>query len=278
MIGFLMFTGMTFLFLGLPVSIVVTIILAHRKKKVLIPAVCIPASIFVGFVLLCTGGYLYGQTDEYKQSVAEREQRELEQLKEEIKNQENYIKDLESKLNSNEKEENNDSEISEPSDLQTGNEEKKETDVTEETIEEEKTELSELTEEEYKTLCEEMYYDDIFFGEDDLEGKYVKLHLFLSEKYFFTTDNMYSDTFKTYNEKYNLCRDFFKASVLREGEKSYVGVGKVNLWFSEDMGIEPNAYKTGDHIIIYAEVISWSNNTTNGYNSIIVIPKYIEEE
>lgn len=275
---FFMFFGIALLFLGLPASIIAAVVFAIKKKKVLASAVCIPASIFAGFIFICIGGYLYGQTDEYKQSVAEKEQSELERLKEETENQENYIKDLESELNGNEKEENNDLEISELSDLQTGNEENKETNVVEETIEEEKTELSELTEEEYKELCEEMYYDDIFFGEDELDGEYIKLHLFLTEKYYFTADDMYSDTFKSYDDKYHMRRDFFKASVLREGENSYVGVGKVNLWFSEDIDIDPNSYKTGEHIIVYAEVISWSNNTWNGYNSITIIPKYIEEE
>lgn len=142
----------------------------------------------------------------------------------------------------------------------------------------EEAEAVELTEEEYKSLCGEMYYDDIFFGEDDLEGKYVKLHLFLTEKYYFTVDDMHSDTFKLYNDKYNLCRDFFKTSILRKEENSYAGVGKVNLWFSEDVGIDPNNYKTGEHIIVYADVIAWSNNTWNGYNSVTIIPKYIEEE
>lgn len=68
-------------------------------------------------------------------------------------------------------------------------------------------------------------------------------------------------------------------NVCFEREKnSYVGAGKVNLWFSEDVGIAPNNYKTGEHIIVYAEVISWSNNTRNGYNYVTIIPKYIERE
>lgn len=142
----------------------------------------------------------------------------------------------------------------------------------------EETEIISLTEEEYKALCKEMFYDDIFFGEDDLEGEYIKLHLFLAEKYYFTADDMYSDTFKSYDDKYHMRRDFFKTSVLREGENSYVGAGKVNLWFSDGIEIDPNSYKTGEHIIVYAEVISWSNNTTSGYNSVTIIPKYIEEE
>lgn len=139
------------------------------------------------------------------------------------------------------------------------------------------TSVDDLTEMEYKANCKELYYDDIFFGDDNLEGKYVKIHLLLSEKYYFTADNMYSDTFKQYNDKYNLNRDFFKACVLRETENSYVG-NSINVWFSDNYDIDVANYQTGDKIIVYAEVISWSNNTWNGFNSVTILPKYIEEE
>lgn len=107
MINFLMFGGIFLIFLGLPASIVTTIVFKVKKKKALIPATCIIASIFLGFIFICIGGYLYGQTDEYKENIAKKEQSELEQLKEETQNQEEYIKDLENRLEDAEKEEDN---------------------------------------------------------------------------------------------------------------------------------------------------------------------------
>lgn len=140
-------------------------------------------------------------------------------------------------------------------------------------------EEKELSEEEYKSLCEELYYDDVFFGKEDLENKYVKLHLFLTSKQFFTADTiLYSDSWKKYNDKYNLKRDLFECSVLRENADSYAGKGKIDLWFSENYELDANNYKTGEKVIVYAQVISWSNNTWDGYNSVTVIPKYIESE
>lgn len=155
-----------------------------------------------------------------------------------------------------------------------------ETETETETEKETDTEIkTELTEQEYKSLCEELYYDDVFFGETDLEGKYVKLHLFLTEKQYFTSDTMlYNDTWKDYNEKYSLKRDLFECSVLRADSNSYVGKGKIKLWFSEKFELEPNDYSSGEKIIVYAQVISWSNNTWDGYNSVTIIPKYIEME
>ena len=51
-----------------------------------------------------------------------------------------------------------------------------------------------------------------------------------------------------------------------------------NMWFSDNFGLDPDEYKTGQKIIVYAQVISWSNNTWDGYNSVTIIPKYIEME
>ena len=136
----------------------------------------------------------------------------------------------------------------------------------------------ELTEEEYKENCQEMFYDDVFFGDVNLENQYVKLHLFLTESQFFTVDAMYSDTWRQYDEKYNLKRDLFKASVLRKDEDSYFGKGKIQVWFSEDFDLDVNDYEEGQKIIIYGEVISWGNVTWDGYNTVTVIPKYIEKE
>lgn len=136
---------------------------------------------------------------------------------------------------------------------------------------------AELTEEEYKQNCQELFYDDVFFGDVNLENQYVKLHLFLTESQFFTADAMmYSDTWSQYNEKYNLKRDLFKASVLRKDEDSYFGKGSIQVWFSENFDLDANDYEEGQKITVYAEVISWGNVTWDGYNTVTIIPKYIE--
>lgn len=135
----------------------------------------------------------------------------------------------------------------------------------------------ELSEEDYKALCVEMYYDEVFFGKDDLEGKYVKLHLMFSEKFYFTSDAMYNYNWKEYYDKYDLNRDFYKACVLREGLDSYVG-RSIRVWFSNKNELLPSNYDVGQKIIAYAKVISWSNNTMDGYNDVTIIPKYIEME
>ena len=109
-------------------------------------------------------------------------------------------------------------------------------------------------------------------------GDYVKLHLMISESYYFEMENIYSSSFSELMDKWSLYRDFYRCSVLRENEDSYVGVGKIDLYFSSNYELTPNKYDLGNKIVIYGEVISFSNNTVNGYNDVVIIPKYIEME
>lgn len=79
----LIILGLLFLFIGFPTSIVTTIIFAVKKKKVKIPAVCIPTTVIFSFIFIAVGASLYSETDEYKQSMNER-QANLERQQEQV--------------------------------------------------------------------------------------------------------------------------------------------------------------------------------------------------
>lgn len=51
----LMLGGLLLLFIVLPLSIIITIVFAVKRKKILVPAICIPASFLVGILLLVIG-------------------------------------------------------------------------------------------------------------------------------------------------------------------------------------------------------------------------------
>lgn len=148
--------------------------------------------------------------------------------------------------------------------------------VTEITTEITTEEQSKLSEEYYKSNCQEMFYDDVFFGDNLSVGNHVKLYLMVSENYYFTADAFYSDSFNSLMDRWSLYRDFKKCSVLRENEKVYAGVGKVDLYFSNNYDYDPNNYDLGDKIIVYGEVINFHKDYWDGYNDVIIIPKYIE--
>lgn len=137
---------------------------------------------------------------------------------------------------------------------------------------------TELTEDEYKAQCKELYYDDVFFEDDLLSINYVKLHLMISESYYFKMDTIYNSSFSELMDKWSLYRDFYKCSVLRQNENSYAGVGKIDLYFSSNYELNPDNYDLGNKVIVYGEVISFSKDYWDGYNNVIIIPKYIENE
>lgn len=135
----------------------------------------------------------------------------------------------------------------------------------------------EMSEDEYKNACNELWYDDIFFSEDDLTGTYVKLDLFIEESYYFTIDDMYYNAATSdFINQYDLKRTFFKCGVKRKDSDSYVGTGQVTLYFPKECGYSADNFQLGEHIILYGEIISYSTNTWDGYNSCSIIPKYIE--
>lgn len=138
-------------------------------------------------------------------------------------------------------------------------------------------ELAEVayTEEEYKENCKELWYDDIFFSKNNLESEYVKLDLFVEESRFFTMDASYNSNTADFMKNFSLQRDFYKCGVMRKDENSYVG-SQIELFFSDDYDCESSDIECGNHIIVYGQIIDYSTNTVDGYNSCSVIPKYIE--
>lgn len=150
-----------------------------------------------------------------------------------------------------------------------------ETTIVKETEEITTEETIPLSYEEYKNNCVEMFYDDIFFGEENLKGRLLKINGFISGKKYFTSDAYLYDSTKELIVNNDLKRDFFTSCILRENTDSYVG-RSINVVFTERHGLSANDYKSGSRIVMYGEVIHWSDNTVDGYNSVWFVPKYID--
>lgn len=148
-----------------------------------------------------------------------------------------------------------------------------ENEVLEETTENEEVILSE---EEYKELCEELWYKDIFFSEENLKGKNIKILVYVEEQKFFKAESIYDSTTSDFINKYSLKRDLLACGVRRKDEDSYVG-GQINLYFSDDFDIDPMECSTGEQYIVYGEIVDYSRNTWDGYNICGVIPRYMEK-
>ena len=132
-----------------------------------------------------------------------------------------------------------------------------------------------LTEEDYKNNCVELWYDDIFFSEENLKGQKVKLHIYTEEHKFFNLDSIYNTQVSNFIKQYDVQRDILGVGVKREGADSYVG-GQINLYFSNKYGYSATDYETGLELIIYGDIVDYSTNTWDGYNVCGIIPRYIE--
>lgn len=284
MINFLMISGVLLLIFCFPASIILTIIFAiKKKKKVIVSAICIPASLIISLVLICIGGYLYGQTDEYKEQLAQQESERLEKEEQEridaVKKEDEEQEILESEQREKEEKENTTEE--ESSENYNEPEEQEHTEAQKEVgenigtyLNEEKT-VDEMTEEEYKEYCEQLWYDDIFFSEENLKGHHVRLEIYVEEWRYF---EIYADqTTRDFIDNYNLQKDLFACGVSRGEPNSYAG-GQINVYFSDDYGYKQSDYETGQELIIYGEIVDYSQNTWDGYNICGVMPRYIEEK
>lgn len=132
-----------------------------------------------------------------------------------------------------------------------------------------------LSESDYKSQCQELWHDDIFFSDNDLEGQLVKLDLFVEEGRFFESDAMYNVTTSDFIKEYDLQRSFYFCGVPRKDDYSYMG-RHISLYFTNKYGFSSSDMKEGDHLIVYGEIIDYSTMTSDGYNSCGIIPRFIE--
>ncbi len=282
MIDFLMIFGFILLFVVFPASIILTTVFAiKKKKKVIFSAIGIPASFFFALAFLGIGGYLYGQTDAYKEQMARQEieqqkteeQKRIDLEKREREEQESTEKG-ESIQNINKLEEQGETESKEEIGESIKSYEAEQETESIKISQEEKT-VEEMTEEEYKEQCEELWYDDIFFSEDNLEGHHVRLEIYIEEGRYF--EKFPDQTTIDFINEYNLKRDLFACGVSRGEPNSYVG-GQISVYFSDDYGYKQSDCEIGQELIIYGEIVEYSTNTWDGYNVCGVIPRYIEEK
>ena len=140
-----------------------------------------------------------------------------------------------------------------------------------------KLDIDDLSEDEYKEYCKELWYDDIFFSDESLKDNSVKLHLYIEERKFFKYESIYNGMVGDFVNQYNIQREFLTCGVLRRDTDSYVG-GQISMYFSDDGNYKASDFETGKKIIIYGDIVDYSTNTWDGYNTCGIIPRYIEIE
>ena len=132
----------------------------------------------------------------------------------------------------------------------------------------------ELSLNEFMDLCQEKYYDD-FFKYFTRVGEYVKVYAMVSDKYEYSSSDMFGILTEDITDKYNLEMNCVVCSVLHEDTKnndvpSYFGK-HIYVALEKYYAYSINQFKQGKKIIIYGEVIKNSNEY-------FILTKYIEWE
>lgn len=135
---------------------------------------------------------------------------------------------------------------------------------------------SSLSKKAYKKKCKKLYYKNVFFGEKDLEGKLVKLNVFVKQSKYLTNESIMTNL--DFYKKWQFKKDCYDVSVKRKGSNSYVGGGSVQLYFSnkKKYKVDTSWITAGSKFTVYGEVIEWSKYTWSGYNDVSVVARYIE--
>ncbi len=137
----------------------------------------------------------------------------------------------------------------------------------------EETDMNSLSEEEYKEKCTEMWYEDITFSEEDLEGKYVKVDLYVEDQGIMDPYNsLIYDKIKEYNLSTSCCL----TGIYSKDTDSYGSGGDVGIMFSDDYGFKSSDYVPGTYLTIYGKIIDYGIDRWSGHNSAWFMPKYIE--
>lgn len=235
-----MWISVILLFLGLPASIILTIVVFVRKKGKSIFKFSIP--IVIGGIMFfsVSGAILLPDTEVANQEPAKTEKQEEDKKETESQKEKTTKQDTQ--------------------------EEKPEK------VEEEPEQPKELTESEYKANCKELYYDD-FFKNTPSVGQLVKVHVMASSKYKYSSSDMQGIIVEEITDKYNLEMNSLGCTVMHESTKndtvpSYFGE-QIYVMFQEGGVLNLDTFKTGQKFTLYGEVIQNKNGT-------FILPKYYE--
>lgn len=117
----------------------------------------------------------------------------------------------------------------------------------------------------FKDGCREFEYDDLFFGDYDIEGRKVKINLMVLS---LAQDN--TDPYSPVK-----CLRCGAERKTDSGISTYVG-GELYLY---DNRSNPNIteFKEGDKLTVYGEIVNYNYNTWDGYNNFGIKAKIIEK-
>lgn len=133
-----------------------------------------------------------------------------------------------------------------------------------------------LSEQDFKARCKEMWYEDITFSEENLEGEYVKVKLYIEDSGVINPEKYYDARVEELIKTYHLDRTMSMVGVYSQDTNSYGSGGDIGILYSSDTGYTGTDFPAGTYITLYGKIINYAVNKWDGHNSAYFIPKYIE--
>lgn len=134
----------------------------------------------------------------------------------------------------------------------------------------------ELSEQDFKARCKEMWYEDIAFSEENLEGEYVKVKLYIEDSGVINPKKYYDLQVMELIQKYHLDRTISMVGIYSKDTDSYGSSKDLGVLYSLNTGYSGSDFMPGTYITLYGKIINYSVNKWDGHNSAYFMPKYIE--
>ena len=133
-----------------------------------------------------------------------------------------------------------------------------------------------LSEQDFKARCKEMYYKDIVFSEDNLEGEYLKVRLYIEDSGTINPKKYYDARVEELIKNYHLDKTMSMVGVYDDETGTYGSPSDVGILYSLNTGYTASDFPPGTYITLYGKIINYAVNKWDGHNSAYFMPKYIE--
>lgn len=133
-----------------------------------------------------------------------------------------------------------------------------------------------LSEQDFKSRCKEMWYKDIVFSEDNLEGEYVKVRLYIEDSGVINPEKYYDARVEELIKNYHLDRTISMVGVYDDETGTYGSPNDIGILYSLNTGYTATDFPPGTYITLYGKIINYAVNKWDGHNSAYFMPKYIE--
>lgn len=138
------------------------------------------------------------------------------------------------------------------------------------------TNMEDLPLKEYMDCCDNMNLQNVVNSNEDLTGRYVKLHIQLSDHKKFTNDDGKTNRLGNWTEIEYVQDDVWYCKLYNERVDEYVyPKAKIDtLYFLNKDGIDASNFSEGDNLVVYGQFVKYDST----YGEFEMLVRYCEKE